>query len=95
MKIDSFSLSSLNSQLSRTEHTDSTSAGTSFRKRDAQDEARLALDHVRIRALESEVTKLPEIRLERVQELREKIQSGAYHVSNEQIADAIVSELFD
>ena len=58
-----------------------------------QDEARLSVDGKKTQHLESEIVKLPDVRTARVEALRRAVQDGSYQVSDEQIADSMISEL--
>lgn len=57
------------------------------------DQARLSLDHPRLRTLEAGVNGLPEVRQNRVDALQRVIARGTYDVPPEKIADAVVSEM--
>jgi negative regulator of flagellin synthesis FlgM len=43
----------------------------------------------------SALSKVPDIRQEKVQEIKEKLQSGNYNVSAQELADKIVESAFD
>jgi negative regulator of flagellin synthesis FlgM len=55
-----------------------------------EDQAQLSGAHVQVQALAAQASQLPEVRQERVQALREAIQSGHYHVSPEKVAGALL-----
>ncbi len=58
-----------------------------------QDEARLSVDREKTSRLESVVAGLPEVRQDRVEQLRGAMQEGRYQISDEQLADAMISDL--
>ncbi|MBI1749425.1 MAG: flagellar biosynthesis anti-sigma factor FlgM [Acidobacteria bacterium] len=58
------------------------------------DQARLSVDQAKIHSLRKELDRVPDVRAERVASLKKVVQEGRYHVSNEQIAGAMFSELF-
>lgn len=47
-----------------------------------------------VQQLKAELAQVPEVRSDRVAALRQKVQEGSYNPSNEQVAGAMVSELF-
>ncbi|HWP83818.1 MAG TPA: flagellar biosynthesis anti-sigma factor FlgM [Terriglobia bacterium] len=57
------------------------------------DEVRLSADRESIEALKSRLKEVPEVRWERVAALRQAVQSGTYHVSDQQLADAMLQDL--
>ncbi len=61
--------------------------GTSARGMDELELSQRARDLQRVRA---HLQELPEVRSDRVEQLREQIQSGAYHVPAEEVARKIV-----
>ncbi|HYH00176.1 MAG TPA: flagellar biosynthesis anti-sigma factor FlgM [Terriglobales bacterium] len=56
------------------------------------DEARISLDQARVRSLEAEIGRLPEVRKEKVEALRQAMAQGAYRVDAEQIAEAMSAD---
>jgi len=58
-----------------------------------EDQAQLSGSHVQVQALAAQASQLPEVRQERVQALREAIQSGHYHVSPEKVAGAMLEHM--
>ena len=58
-----------------------------------QDETRLSVEGKKTQSLQSELAKLPEVRRDRIEALQRAVQDGSYQVSDEQIADAMISEL--
>ena len=58
-----------------------------------RDEAQLSVSREQVQRLEAEVARVPEVRQERVEALRTALQEGRYRVSNEQIANALFSDL--
>lgn len=57
------------------------------------DVATLSTGAEQVSALAGQLNNVPEIRQGRVQELQKAIQNGSYHVSDHQIANAMLSEL--
>jgi len=57
-----------------------------------QDQAQLSVDSGTVQQLKSRISQLPEIRQERVNALRQAVNSGSYQVSNQQLGDAIGSD---
>ena len=57
------------------------------------DQAHFSFDNTRVRALESEVMAQPEVRLHRVDLLRQSLGKGEYAISDGQIADAMLADL--
>ena len=58
-----------------------------------QDQAQLSVDNDTIQSLKSSLAEMPEVRQERVQALRQAVASGSYQVSDQQLSDAIRSDL--
>ncbi len=58
----------------------------------AEDKATLTSDSVSVRALATKALEYPEVRQERVDGLREQIQSKQYKIDHGKIADAIAEE---
>ncbi|HZQ67132.1 MAG TPA: flagellar biosynthesis anti-sigma factor FlgM [Terriglobales bacterium] len=58
-----------------------------------EDKAQLSLDQGRIRDLEWQAKQLPEVRSERIKALAQKLESGAYEVTPQQTAEAMLSEM--
>ena len=58
----------------------------------AGDQVKLSADHQIVERLKAELNQLPEVRQDRVVQLRQALQSGSYKVTDEQIADAILSD---
>jgi flagellar biosynthesis anti-sigma factor FlgM len=46
----------------------------------------------KVRQLAAKIEELPEVRQERVEHLRKQVQSGAYHPSAEEIAEALIKD---
>ncbi len=55
-----------------------------------EDQAQLSGAHVQVQALAAQALQLPEVRAERVQALRQAVQSGQYHPGPEQVAGAML-----
>jgi negative regulator of flagellin synthesis FlgM len=58
-----------------------------------EDQAQLSGIHVQGQALAAQTSQLPEVRQERVQALRQAIQSGQYQVSPEKVAGALFDHM--
>jgi flagellar biosynthesis anti-sigma factor FlgM len=58
-----------------------------------QDQAQLSVDSGTIQQLQSKLSQLPDVRQDRVNALRQAVGSGSYKVSNQQLSDAIGSDL--
>ena len=58
-----------------------------------QDQAQLSIDKTTIQSLTAQVARLPEVRQDRVDALRQAVSSGNYRVSDQQVSDAIGSDL--
>ena len=56
------------------------------------DQVKLSADQQNADQLKTELNRLPEVRQDRVEQLRLAIQSGSYQVTDEQIAEAIISD---
>jgi len=57
-----------------------------------EDQAQLSGIHARVEALVDEASRLPEIRQERVQALRQLVDGGGYHPRPENVAEAMMTE---
>jgi flagellar biosynthesis anti-sigma factor FlgM len=58
-----------------------------------EDQAQLSGAHVQVAALAAQVSQLPEVRQEKVQVLRQAIQSGRYTASPDQVAGAVFAHM--
>lgn len=58
-----------------------------------QDQAQLSVDNETIQQLKANLAQVPEVRQERVEALRQVVGNGNYQVSDQQLADAIHSNL--
>ena len=58
-----------------------------------QDQAQLSVDNGTIQHLKSSLSQVPEIRQDRVDALRQAVSSGSYQISDQQLSDAIGSDL--
>ncbi|MCZ6515715.1 MAG: flagellar biosynthesis anti-sigma factor FlgM [Acidobacteria bacterium] len=56
--------------------------------------AKFSASREKIEELTAALARVPEIREERVQALRKALKAGAFNVSDEEIADAMISDLF-
>ena len=57
------------------------------------DVAKVSSEHSRVQALAAEISKLPEIRQQKVAELADKIRKGTYEVTPQQTAEALFGAL--
>lgn len=60
-----------------------------------EDQALFSSGHAQVQALAAQALQLPELRLERVQALRQAVTNGSYTPSAEDVAGAIVSQLIE
>ena len=58
-----------------------------------EDQAQLSGAHAQVQALAAQASQLPEVREERVQALRQAVQSGQYHASPEKVAGAVFAHM--
>ena len=58
-----------------------------------QDKAQLSVDNGTIQHLKSSLSQVPEIRQDRVDALRQAVSNGSYQISDQQLSDAIGSDL--
>jgi len=58
-----------------------------------EDQAQLSGAHVQVQALAAQASQLPEVREERVQALRQAIQSGHYQPSPKEVAGAMFAHM--
>jgi flagellar biosynthesis anti-sigma factor FlgM len=58
-----------------------------------QDQAQLSADSVTVQQLKANLSQVPEIRQDRVDALRQAMSNGSYQVSDQQLGDAIGSDL--
>jgi negative regulator of flagellin synthesis FlgM len=58
-----------------------------------QDNAQLSVDSTSIEQLKAALSQVPEVRQDRVEALRQAVGNGSYQVTDQQLADAIHSEL--
>jgi flagellar biosynthesis anti-sigma factor FlgM len=59
------------------------------------DEARFSVDGEKVQQLKADLSGLPDLRQDRVVALKQAIEEGSYNVSDQQIAQAMSSELLD
>lgn len=60
---------------------------------DSNDQTQLSASNATVQQLKSTVSQLPEIRPDRVEALRQAVASGSYQVSDQQLANAMASDL--
>jgi flagellar biosynthesis anti-sigma factor FlgM len=58
-----------------------------------QDQAQLSADTATVQQLKASLSQVPEVRQERVNALRQAMSKGTYQVSDQQLGDAIGSDL--
>ena len=58
-----------------------------------QDQAQLSVDSGTVQQLKASLSQVPEVRQERVAALRQAMSSGSYQVSDQQLSDAMGSDL--
>ena len=58
-----------------------------------QDQAQLSADNGTIQTLKARLSQLPEVRQDRVDALRQAFRNGTYQVSDQQLSNAIGSDL--
>ena len=58
-----------------------------------QDQAQLSVHNQSIQQLKSNLSQVPEVRQERVDALRQAVSNGSYQVSDQQLGDAIASDM--
>jgi negative regulator of flagellin synthesis FlgM len=71
-----------------THQTPSLSAGST------QDQAQLSIDSNTIQQLQARLSQVPDVRQDRVNALRQAVNNGSYQVSDQQLSDAIASDMF-
>jgi len=62
-------------------------------QRESGDSMEISAEARQIHNIAREMDEVPEVRSERVQELRQQVQSGNYEVDPEQVAESILAEL--
>jgi len=58
-----------------------------------RDEAQLSVANATVQQLKANLSQVPEVRQDRVDALRQAVNSGSYQVSDQQLSDAIGSDL--
>jgi len=58
-----------------------------------QDKAQLSVDSKTVEHLKAVLSQVPEVRQDRVEALRQAVGNGSHHVTDQQLTDAIHSEL--
>jgi len=76
------------------DQTSKTSARTADQSRQAAKSADVSSD-VQLSGLEAKAVSVPDIRQDRVNQLRRAISSGTYSVSNRQLAQAMMSDVLN
>jgi len=94
MRIDHYGPQSLPEPESRPAASSASNASSSSSGAgSAEDQAQFSGAHVQVAALAAQANQLPEVRQERVQPLRQLVNSGRYALDPEKIAGAIVGHL--
>jgi negative regulator of flagellin synthesis FlgM len=60
-----------------------------------QDQAQLSADSSKVQQLQAALSQVPEVRQERVNALSQAVSSGNYQISDQQLSDAIGSDLLN
>ncbi len=68
-------------------------ASTSGSSQSGGDKANLSPDQARVQSLTAQLNKLPDVRQQKITELYRAIKVGAYNVTAEQTADALIADL--
>jgi flagellar biosynthesis anti-sigma factor FlgM len=58
-----------------------------------QDQAQLSVDNDTIQQLKTQLSQVPEVRQDRVDALRQAVSAGSYQVSDQQLSNAIASDM--
>jgi flagellar biosynthesis anti-sigma factor FlgM len=58
-----------------------------------QDQAQLSVDNGTIQQLKTSLSQVPEVRQDRVDALRQAVGNGSYQISDQQLSDAMGSDL--
>jgi flagellar biosynthesis anti-sigma factor FlgM len=58
-----------------------------------QDQAQLSANGGTVQELKASLSQLPEVRQDHVDALRQAVESGSYHISDQQLGDAMGSDL--
>jgi len=58
-----------------------------------EDQAQLSGGHIQVQGLAAQAAQLPEIRQEKVESLRQAVQSGQYHSNPEKVAGALLGHM--
>ncbi len=59
-----------------------------------QDQAQLSVDSATIQQLNVKLAQLPDVRQDRVDALRQAVSTGSYQISDQQLGNAIASDMF-
>lgn len=60
---------------------------------DANDQTQLSSSNTTVQQLKSTLSQTPEVRQDRVEALRQAVASGSYQVSDQQLANAMASDM--
>ncbi len=93
MKIDSNLLFPDNRPVNGVGNSGTSNSSKAGSASSSSDEVRLSVNQSAIQALQAQLQNQPDIRSQRVAALQQAIRDGSYQVSNEQIADAMFTEL--
>jgi flagellar biosynthesis anti-sigma factor FlgM len=89
-------ISSVDGQLlDRTGPSRSSSAqGDSGQAKVVTDQTQLSASQSRVQGLKAQLTRLPDVRQDRVAALQQAVANGSFHASDQQLADAILGDFF-
>jgi flagellar biosynthesis anti-sigma factor FlgM len=95
MRVDAPLSSPENVQTQTVERSGSTAQqqGRSAPVASGQDQAQFSVDNDTIQSLKATLSQVPEVRQDRVDALRQALSRGSYQVSDEQLSDAMGSDL--
>jgi flagellar biosynthesis anti-sigma factor FlgM len=81
--------------INRTGPTESSSAqGGPGQAKAVNDQAQLSASQSRVQDLQAQLTRLPDVRQDRVTALQKALGNGSFNVSDEQLADAMLGDFF-
>jgi negative regulator of flagellin synthesis FlgM len=79
---------------SRANNTGKSSSSSRASSSDSGATVQLSSTHTTLQAAKAALADTPDVRADRVAELRSQLQSGQYNPSNDEIAGAMMSQLF-
>lgn len=57
-----------------------------------EDTVKLSSTHAEVRSLASDLAKVPEVRVHRVQVLQQRVKSGSFKPDSQKVADALIAD---